>query len=152
MLRIFFNKKILVIRFHSIAKVILMLLVIHFFLLPIEIKACCYECGQGKFPSMCCSTIEECTDGTDGCTISEVGGGLFISCPWGAAFYCGAREINCCALYPGSSCCIGSYSDPCCTKKEDPCCGIKNKCCDSDDRCCDKDGDGNDKGKSSGGG
>jgi len=68
--------------------------------------------------------------------------GSFLASP----VLCGSCSFSCDHLDP----CCGNII-PCCGSN-DPCCGIKNKCCDSDDRCCDKDGDGNDKGKSSGGG
>jgi hypothetical protein len=103
-----------------------------------QAQACCYECGiQGNYGVMCCSTAAECTAVADGCSVTVLPNATYgINCP-GSFSICGVRaDINCCVLYPGSSCCIGSSPDPCCSKPDDPCCPGKDPCCGNCDQCC----------------
>jgi len=110
-----------------------------FMLFTGQAQACCYICGY-KYtgaPVNCCSTSDECTEGRAGCSIEELLPGYFaIRCSGGYSECNSNVSFSCCGLYPGGKCCIGSYSDPCCTKKEDPCCGSKDPCCGNPDQCC----------------
>jgi hypothetical protein len=100
-------------------------------------QACCYLAGYTFYYGVSvCSTAEECVEPAlrNGCTVTQTRpGGYMISCN-GYTSGCGVdSSINCCAIYPDSIGCIGSYLNPCFYTPDDPSCN--NPKCDDPNIC-----------------